>query len=66
MKDNPNPKPFRGWAVFDDAGELWPATVGRTRLISMMLLRELSLGTWKDYKKLGYTCRRVVVTAEEE
>jgi len=60
MPPNPTPKPFRGWAVYSPDGCVLCWTVSDTERNA-----KDAAEMWRSMQRRGYTCRRVIVTAEE-
>lgn len=74
MPPNPTPKPFRGWAVYDSNGAYVPGSFSDSEtehsswLAAGFELRDYKTNLRPSYLVLlsrGYTCRRVIVSAEE-
>jgi hypothetical protein len=58
------PKHFRAWAVFNGSGTLLSNSLAKFRDSSILRFEHNNRLEWKESRKHGYTCRRVVVTPE--
>ena len=63
--NEPKPKPWRGWAVFDVSGEIVPWSISDANSTAWNFIKGNTGMDRKALKSLGYTVRRVVVTPEE-
>lgn len=59
LKDK-EPKESKAWAVFDPHGKIVDGTVTQSRADSVRMYCMLP-SRWPKFKKLGYTCRRIVI-----
>jgi hypothetical protein len=59
-------KPVTAWAVFDPGNSIFIDTISRLRKRSIKRMSDNGTRRWAEFRKYGYTCRKIQITEVEK